>query len=82
VAGLKSDFTGGGVQPTSVPPLSPFFSKRLFDFSTPFPIESSPQSSPFSKGPSVLIELMALKNLEFVSLPLTPPLNRLLVQSI
>jgi hypothetical protein len=54
----------------------------LFDFSTPPPIEPSPQSSPFSKRPSVLTELMALKNLEFVSLPLTPPLNRLPIQFI
>jgi hypothetical protein len=82
VAGLKSNLTGGGVQPASVPPLSPSFSKRLFDFSTPPPIEPSPQSSPFSKRPSVLAELMALKNLASVSLPLTPPLNRFPLQSV
>jgi len=82
VASFKSSLTGGGVQPTSVPPLSPFFSKRLFDFYTPPPIEPSPQSSPFSKRSNVLAKLMAFKNLEYVSLPLTPPLNKLLVQFI
>jgi hypothetical protein len=30
----------------------------------------------------VLAKLMAFKNLEYVSLPLTPPLNKLLVQFI
>jgi hypothetical protein len=30
----------------------------------------------------VLIELMPLKNLELVSLPLTPPLNKLPIQFI
>ncbi|CAK9259557.1 unnamed protein product [Sphagnum jensenii] len=82
VAGLKSSLTGGGVQPASVPPLSPSFSKWLFDFSTPPPIEPSPQSAPFSMKPSVLAELMALKNLASVSLPLTPPLNRFPLQSV
>jgi hypothetical protein len=66
VAIFKSSLIGGGVQLASIPPLSPLFSKRLFDFFTPLPIKPSPQLSPFSKRPNVLAELMAFKNLTFV----------------